>query len=194
NMAAKVAEVHFLRAVEANQQVPGAVPDLEVRQLKLEYDKAMLSIELANHDFAVAGLEAKRAEAQLKMYRIEAPFDGIVTQIYKRKGEAVRQGDPILELANTDRVRVEGRVSINDVWRVKPGMAVQVRLDIPDVDLPEEKQVFPGRVVFVDVAVQPVTREVRVWAEVENHDNILKDGLTAVMTIDTSSPVAQADR
>ncbi len=192
--AAELAQAEFMKAMEANRQVPGAVPDIEVRRLKLAWEKSRLSIELADHEFAVAALEAKQAEAQLEMYRIKAPWDGIVTQIYKRKGEAVRQGDPILEMARTDRVRVEGRVSINDVWRVKPGMAVQVQLDIPGIDLPEEHQVFEGRVVFVDVAVQPVTRDVRVWARVANHDNILKDGLTATMTIDVSQPVARVEK
>ena len=192
--AAAVAETELLKAMETNRQVEGAVPDIEIQRLRLAWEKSQLSIELAHDEFSIAGLEAKEAKARLKMYRVEAPSDGVVTQVYKRKGEAVRQGDPILDLVNTDRVRVEGRVDVKDVWKVKRGMAVRVRLDIPDVQLPEENETFEGRVVFVDVAVQPVTREVRVWAEVTNQDNILKDGLTATMVVDTSQRTASSSK
>jgi hypothetical protein len=37
--------------------------------------------------------------------------------------------------------------------------------------------------VFVDVSAQPVTGQVRVWAEVVNRDNILRAGLNARMAI-----------
>jgi len=192
--AADLAATELLKAKDANRQVEGTVPDIEVQRLQLALEKSELSIELADDEYLIAQLEAGEAEARLKMYRLEAPFDGVVTQIYKRKGEAVRQGDPILELVNTDRVRVEGRVEIKDVWKMRPGMTVHVRLEIPDVDLPEEQQTFEGRVVFVDVTVQPVTREVRVWAEVANANNILKDGLTATMTIDTDKKLVQTSQ
>jgi hypothetical protein len=43
--------------------------------------------------------------------------------------------------------------------------------------------VFYGKIVFVDVSAQPVTGQVRVWAEVENRDNILRAGLNARMAI-----------
>jgi len=190
--AADVAQAELLSAMETNRQVPGTVPDIEVQRLKLAWEKSQLSIELADDEFLISGLEAKEAQARLDMYRLKAPFDGVVTQVYKRKGEAVRQGDPILEMANTDRVRVEGRVAMTDVWKVKASTPVRVQLQIPEVDLPEEHRIFNGRVVFVDVAVQPVTREVRVWAEVTNDGNILKDGLTATMTIDIPRKLAEA--
>jgi hypothetical protein len=36
----------------------------------------------------------------------------------------------------------------------------------------------------VDVKVEPVTHRVKVWAEVSNQNEVLKDGLTARMAID----------
>lgn len=160
-----------------------AVPEVDVERARLAAEKSVLEIEQAKYQQMIYGLDRDEAEAQLKEYAIEAPFDGIVTRVYKSKGEAVRQGDPVLEVVNTSRVRVEGYVNIKDVWAVKPGTPVKVQLELPDAELEQEKEVFDGKIVFVDVTVQPVTGGTRVWAEVANRDNILRSGLTARMTI-----------
>jgi multidrug efflux pump subunit AcrA (membrane-fusion protein) len=58
-----------------------------------------------------------------------------------------------------------------------------VQLNIPKADLEVEKQTFEGRIGFVDAQSSPGTDKVRVWAEVDNHDNILRGELLATMTI-----------
>lgn len=192
--ATDVAEVEYNKALQTNRKVPGTVPDIEIRRLYLAYEKGSLQIEQADHEFAIAALETKEAAAQLETYQVKAPFDGVVTRVYKRKGEAVRQGDPILEVVSTRRVRVEGYVDIHDVGNVKPGDPVIVQLDIPDVDLPVEKEFFQGQIAFVDPGVQSVTKQTRIWAEVTNRGNILRAGLTAKMTIHANKQVAQTKR
>jgi len=175
--------VKLERAVAANRKIPNAVPELEVLEMELAKERSRLQIEKAKHDFDVNGLKLKEAEAELETYKVVAPFDGVVTRVLRQKGEAVRQGDAILELVNTERVQVEGEIDIKDVFGIKPGARVVVQLNIPNVDLPEEQQKFEGRIGFVDVTVLPGTDKVRVWADVANHDNILRGGLLAKMTI-----------
>lgn len=185
-----VAKAEHAQALVANRRVKKAVPPMEVLKLKLAAERSELQIEQAEMQFVINGLNLDEAQAQLKTYQIEAPFAGIVTRVYKSKGEAVRQGDPILELVNTDRVRVEGDVEIRQIWNVKRGARVTVWLDIPDEELDVEQQLFEGKIVFVDVTVQPVTRKVRVWAEISNRDNILRAGLPARMTIYPNQRIA----
>ena len=104
-------------------------------------------------------------------------------RILKRKGEAVRQGDPILELVSVCRVKVQGYLPIEDRWTVKPGDTVQVQIDIPGSDLAIEKEIFEGKVIFVDPTVSLVNQSCRVWAEVKNPDERLIEGLYAKMKI-----------
>jgi len=181
--SSEVAEAEFLKSREANLSVPGVIPEFEVRRLKLAFERSILEIEQAEYRKAINEMKLNEARAQLKTFRVEAPFDGLVTRIHKQQGEAVRQGDPIVEIADTRHVRVEGYVNLRDSWQVQPGAAVAVQLDIPDVELEVEDLVFKGQVVYVDVKVQPVTGGVRVYAEVVNRGNILRAGLTARMTI-----------
>lgn len=188
--ARDVAELEYERARQANTELPGTVPDILVRQLKLAAERAVLSIEQARHEFDVNKLLLAEAKADLKTYRVEAPFDGIVTHVHKQKGEAVGQGDPILEVISTQTVRVEGHVNIKDALEIKPGAPVKVRLDLPDLDLTVEREVFDGRIVYVAPVVTPVLEQVRVWAKVTNRNNILRAGLRAEMAIDVTKQIA----
>ncbi|MGH7199571.1 MAG: efflux RND transporter periplasmic adaptor subunit [Planctomycetaceae bacterium] len=181
--AYEVADIKHRRMVEANRRQEKVIPELEVMAAKLEADRAFLQIEQATHEFDVAQKTMLEAKAEWETYQILAPFDGVVTKVYKKKGEAVKQGDPILEVSNTERVRVEGELPIRDLHRVKPGQQVYVQLDIEGVDLPQEAKKFPGRLVFVDLSVTGIDHTVRVWAEVQNSENLLRAGLNAKMMI-----------
>jgi RND family efflux transporter MFP subunit len=181
--AAEVAQVELDKAEEANKIQRRAIPEVEVKRLRLSRDKSLLQIDQAALQFEIAKLTRDEANAELQAYQIIAPFDGVVTRVFKSKGEAVRQGDPIIELSGTKRVKVEGYVDVKDIWNVKRGHRVRVRLDVEDMDLEVENELFEGQIVFVDVSAQPVTGQVRVWAEVVNRDNILRAGLNARMAI-----------
>jgi RND family efflux transporter MFP subunit len=189
--AHEVDKAEYEMDLQANRQHLKTVANLEVQRAKLQMEKSELQIEKAVHEVKVNDLKAMQAEAELKTYRILAPFDGIVTRVSKYRGEAVHQGDTILEVVNTDVVRIEGRVTEREIWSVKVGSPVTVQLDLkgraPDV----ERQVFRGRIGFVDVVANSASLETRVWAEVPNPNNVLRPGLLATMTIEPSASVTQ---
>lgn len=96
----------------------------------------------------------------------------------------MRHGDEVLELVSTNRVKVDGLVDIQDTWKFHVGTPVEVHLDIPGLRLPIENKTFHGKVTFVDVEVEPIHgKAIRVWAEVENPDNLIKAGYMATMKI-----------
>jgi RND family efflux transporter MFP subunit len=181
--SAAVAKAEWEKMLESNRKVPGSIPSIEVERARLNYVKAMLQGEMAAHELKVATLEKEKAFADLQTYKIEAPFDGKVRKVHKHKGEAVTQGTPILELVNTKLVKVEGYLPLEDLWNVRRGDLVEVRVDIPDRDLDIEKEVFEGKIYFVEPSVSPVTHGARVWAEVQNSGERLIEGLYANMTI-----------
>ena len=192
-IAKKAADSEHERMIKANQlavEKGGREPvaQLEIDKSKLAADKAGISISAAEHELGLNKLNAAVTAAELNTYSVLAEFDGVVTRIYKKKGEAVRQGDPVAEIINTDRVRVEGYVPLADLRYAKQGAKVYVRLNVADHDLPEEKEVFEGQITFVDVVSEPIDRTTRIYAEVRNRDNILRAGLEATMEIEVESP------
>jgi RND family efflux transporter MFP subunit len=186
-LAADVAKVEHEKMLEANRIKAKTIPDLEVLRARLNHDKALAEVDKAKQSQEVFKAKRDEAKVQLDTYRLEAPFDGFVTRLHLVTGASVKQGDPVIELVSTQKVKVEGFVSVRDSALIKPGCPVDVYLDRPaevgevaDARKPDGE----GKIVFVDVAkVTAVGSKVRVWAEVENPDKLLRAGLTATMTI-----------
>lgn len=188
-ISSDVARLEYEQAKEVNASIAGSIPLTEVRRRKLEYDRSLLQIEQSKHQQAVALLKLNEANAQLKTFSVIAPFAGAVTKVVKKTGEAVRPGEPVLELVNTRRVRIEGYIDASLRRRVAPGTPVQVEGEkLDDEALPPSL----GKIVFVDTVVQPVTRQIRVCAEVDNTNESLVAGLTATMIVLPMPAVAES--
>ncbi len=170
-------------AKDANLKLPGTVPLLEVQKLVLAAERGSLQVEQAQAERTIAILTKGEAEENLKTYEVMAPpYDCRVSKVLKKKGEAVRQGDPIIEVISTRRMKIEGYVTPAESFAIKPGDVVAVQLREP-AEYANMK--FPGVVKFVDPRVVG-GKQVMVTAYVNNTKEILKDGLPAVMTIQIS--------
>jgi macrolide-specific efflux system membrane fusion protein len=181
--AAELAQLKYERTLQANRVLDGTVTELELRELRLDAEKSLLQLEQAEHQFAIASLrQAEQAEV-LRTLQIVAPFDAFVRNVHRQPGEVVREGEVIVEIVNTDRVRVEGYLNPADLPYVAPGRLVSVRVTGDGVPPDARNRSFAGRVAFVDVKIEPVSQKVRVSAEVLNPDRLLRDGMTAAMTI-----------
>ncbi len=70
-------------------------------------------------------------EEQLRLMQqpipLKAPIDGIVQHIYRRPGEQVLAGEPILTITSPDSNRIVGYVRTPITVRPEPGMAVEIR-------------------------------------------------------------------
>jgi membrane fusion protein, multidrug efflux system len=183
----EVAVAELAMSEEANRNVPGTVPPVEIQKLTLASEKASLQIEQADFEKRIAELTVKENEEALKTYQVTAPFSGIVSKVYQRKGEAVQQGTPILEVLSIDRVKVEGYISIPDAFHVKTGDTVKVQLDAGDLDIPFKNQVLSGKVKMVDTTFSPIIGSVKVIAEIPNPNRILRPGLNAKMVIEPAN-------
>jgi RND family efflux transporter MFP subunit len=181
--ALKVAQTELIKIEEANHKIPGTVPNIEVQRAALTVEKSRFEVEKAKHNKTIAELKRDEAAAQLDTYRLESPFDGFVTRVLLTKGASVKQGDWLIELVSTRKLKVEGVVSLRDASAVHAGDTVSVQLDVPELRGATGAKSYPGRIVFVDVKATPVDPKVRVWAEVDNVDEALRAGLMATMTI-----------
>jgi multidrug efflux pump subunit AcrA (membrane-fusion protein) len=58
--------------------------------------------------------ELSQAWVTLTMYDVRASIDGVIKSIYKYPGEAVKNLDPVLQIQNPDRLRVELQVDVQE--------------------------------------------------------------------------------
>lgn len=87
--------------------------------------------EVTSARAALARLDAERQRvaADLRRHRIEAPFDGVVSQRYSDLGEWVTPGDELLQLVDTDNVRLDFQVPQDYLGRINDGAELRVHAD-----------------------------------------------------------------
>jgi RND family efflux transporter MFP subunit len=182
----QLAENDLARAKESQQKFARSVSAAEMERFELAVRQGKLAVEQAEHELAIARLTLQLKQAELEMAtrltgrrQILAPFEGMVVQVYQRPGEWVEPGTQMVRLVRTDRLRVEGFVSVEQV--ASPLVGRRVTLTLPGPGGTE--QTSDGQVTFVSPEVDPVNRQVRVLAEIDNQDQKLRPGLSARLVI-----------
>lgn len=188
--AAKVAKAEYDQARDANNKFPGTVPLAEERRLLLKHREMVLSIEKSQKEMALAALqvkvseaELKAAEAKLEHYHATSPLDAVVVEFSRHEGEWVQPGDPLMRLVRVDRLRAEGYVSASNYSAAEiKGRPVNVIVTLAR----GRKETFPGKIVYVKPLIE-AGGQFLVRAEVDNRKQgdiwLLSPGLSAEMII-----------
>jgi len=145
----------------------GVVAEKEWDAVRLHYDTAvsrltegeaalsqaksnLKKIEIARRDIEAAKAQVQMAKAvleqaaiQMAYTKLRAPFGGVITSRNVEPGEVVSPSREVFNLADLSRVDLKIFVEETAIGRVKPGQAVDVKIDtFPN-------RVFPGTVSFV---------------------------------------------
>lgn len=128
-----------------------------VKAAQAASDRAEIAFAIATNEKDVLKLDVDAKEKELRLrqiaverHRVVSPIDGMVVEVYRRAGEWVRPGDPVVKIVNTQRLYAEGFLSGN--VRPKRGQSVS---------LISEKTRVEGVVEFVSPERDPVSGEVR---------------------------------
>jgi RND family efflux transporter MFP subunit len=182
--AAEVAEAELHRSTESVARFAKSVSQSQLDVERLNVDKTKLEAEQADHNQQVATLEMRSAQNELDAAKVQrarrqivAPFDGTVVQVFVRLGEWVEPGQKALRIVDTRRLRAEGFLNAVDARANLLGAPVELSL------AGQENEHFVGKVAFVSPEVDPITGQVRVWAEIENKSGALRPGQPVQMRI-----------
>ena len=139
-------------------------------------DQAIRDRDAAQARLDLSTASAQRLEAVLAKMRVVSPIDGVVITRSVEPGQPLAAGDPLVTVADLDRMRIEAEVDEYDVGRIRLGDGVQVTAEgfagqswqgrveeIPDAVVPRRlKPEDPGRpsdtrVLLVKIALQERT-------------------------------------
>jgi len=118
----------------------------------LAADRRQVEILVAQQHAAEAGLQRAKAvrdqaRLQVSYTRIVAPIDGMVGERAMRVGNYVSPGSKLLSVVPLEHAYIIGNFQENQLTRVVPGQAVQVRVDT-----------YPGEVLKAHVeSIAPAT-------------------------------------
>jgi macrolide-specific efflux system membrane fusion protein len=166
---------HFAKSVSQSQL---DVEKLTVQKNQLEGEQAVQEQQIATLEMRQQECELNAARTQIARRKVVAPFDGVIVQIYARKGEWAEPGQKALRVVNVDRLKAEGFIRAEDATDHVVGRAIRLVIEPGG-----EQNTFAGKIVFVSPEVDPITGQVRIWAEIDNRDGRLRPGQPARMVV-----------
>jgi macrolide-specific efflux system membrane fusion protein len=184
--ALEVSEAELKRSTESVERFAKSVSQSQLDVERLTVEKNRLELEQAGHEYHVAQLEMKvkdhertAARAAVARRRIAAPFNGIVVQVLVRQGEWVESGRQALRIVSVDRLKAEGFLPAH----LAKGNLSEATVKLTTSGEGDNAESFTGKIVFVSPEVDPITNQVRIWAEIDNRDGRLRPGQPVKMVI-----------
>lgn len=161
--ALATAELEIKRSeVESRIQIEKANENLDEAKAKLKQLQDSYKLKRAADDAAVNVLEIQRdasheamvhAQQNADLMTVHSPADGLVVlnTIFKntgigevQPGDEVRPGIPFMQIVDPGAMRVRAHVNQDDMFAIKPGSRVEIRLDA------YPQRVFSGSIVEID--------------------------------------------
>ncbi len=200
--ALEVARAEMQRSIESNEQFANSISQsqldverLTVEKLELERKQAQRDMQSDRFDLQLKETALDAAQLELELHQVRAPFAGVVALVRGREGEWVEPGASVLRVVAIDVLRAEGFApadAVNDLAigapvRFIPGWhalrsAEGRGSETSDATTPIEDSgrttpaEFAGKLGFISPETDPVTHQVRIWAEIDNHDHRLRPG------------------
>ncbi|MGB0620367.1 MAG: efflux RND transporter periplasmic adaptor subunit [Myxococcota bacterium] len=156
------------RIRELRSQSVSSIQQLEEAETMLALARSAVSAEEA-----AVGV----AERRVRDSSVAAPFAGLVARRSVELGEFVQPGTSLFELVAMSPLEAIFSLTELDTERVRLGQRVEIRVGaFPD-------QTFDGRVAFIAPTIDPNTRTLRIKAEIDNSEGLLRPGLFARMSL-----------
>jgi len=161
---------------ELKQQMRFAT-DLYEKQKSLWDQKIGSEVQFLSAKNNKEALEKKLTtlNEQLDLYRIRAPFNGVIDEVFIKVGQVAAPGFPAIRLVNFSGLKVTANLAETYLSKVKAGNSV--RIEFPDL-----KTFTNSTVKYVAGVVDPMTRSIKVEATVSNLAG-LKPNMIAVLKI-----------
>jgi RND family efflux transporter MFP subunit len=163
---------------EVQAQVKTA--EVAVIQARAARDQASADLGAAGAAIDVAKEDARHSEALLGYARIEAPYDGIITQRNVDTGTLIQPGadqPPLYMIARSDIITIWAAIPERFAPAVNPGDRALIKVQA----LPG--RIIEGKVTRLSWALNPKVRTLRVEIDIPNPDAKLEPGLYAYATV-----------
>jgi RND family efflux transporter MFP subunit len=140
----------------------------------------------AEANLADATARAANAEKQLDRTTIRSPFAGVVSERQVNAGDMLQVGNPAASVVDPGSLRLEATVPVSALRLLNLGTSVDFQVSGYD-DIS-----FAGRIERINPALDPATRQVRIYVAIPNMTGRLVAGLFAQGRVATERKSAVA--
>jgi len=162
------------QAASAETQRRVAAADFE-RMKNLFAEGAVSQKDVENAELNLRSAEAGEAQAKKRLddATVRAPVSGVISERLVESGNRVKDGDHLFQLVNTDDLEFQATIPSQYAGQLRPGSLVA--LAITGLD----GTGVAGRVSRINAAVDPSTRQVKIYVVVPNAQHRMVGGLFA---------------
>jgi RND family efflux transporter MFP subunit len=127
-----------------------------------------------NAEGTLADAQARLASAgkQLARTQVRSPINGVVSEREVAAGDVVQVGGAMFTILDLRTLRLEATVPVDEADRLKVGTPVEFTVS-------GSERRFTGKIERINPAVDPATRQVRIYVDIPNAEQSLVAGLFA---------------
>ena len=169
-------EVSALKAALDHAEASFNLADKLYQRRKLLSERKVIAREeldrsLNERTLALSNL--RRAKVEYERGFLHSPINGLVNYLYVDIGEFVDRGEPVADLLNVDKIKINVNVPELDVRYLRVGQQAMVTVDA-----------FPGRrltgtIDFVPYKADPATKTFQVRVLIDNPRRKIRPGMIA---------------
>jgi membrane fusion protein, multidrug efflux system len=139
-------------------------------------DNSRAAYESARANWLAAKAQLDTSQVTMRQAALVAPINGVVSKRHVVPGEKVAAEQQILTIVDLSKLELAGLVGTHEVSRLKPGMAVQVKVE--GVDEPVE-----AKIDRIAPSAEPGTRSIGVTLVLNNPKELYRAGQYAVAKV-----------
>ena len=140
-----------------------AVSKVEVEDGELEVKLGKLSVELSKFEHEQIQKKFTETKAYIDRMTLRSPINGIVSAVYRHKGESVDRMKEVVRIVNTDTLWIDVPVPFGMVSRLGLGMKAKIL----SADGVEQE----GTIIFISPEADAASSTLRVRVELQNLNN-----------------------
>jgi membrane fusion protein (multidrug efflux system) len=149
--------------------------DLYQRRLRLFESKIINQEELdcSMTEKTLAKGKLQQALVEHKRGFLRSPINGVLNHLFVDEGEFIDRGEPMADLVNVDKIRINVNIPEMDVRYMRVGQKTKVKVDaFPD-------RLISGTIDFVAYKADPGTKTFRTRVLVDNPKHEIRPGMIA---------------
>lgn len=180
----------YTRLEQASKDRPGLIAEQELddarakdQQAGAQVNVAKAALDAMQQQLGVSQADKHRVQTLANYEQIVSPFNGVVTMRYADTGSLIQAGTssntqsmPVVQVAQSDLLRLRMPVPESDVPYIAIGSPVQIKVNATG-------RAFTGKIVRFTRALDASTRTMLTEVDVPNADLTLSPGMFAEATI-----------
>jgi len=149
--------IESLESIEITSKVNGIVDDIFLKEGS--------NVQVGDKLFSILSSDT------IGRTQITAPFDGIIGLNKKNIGDQVSRGEILTSLDNYRQMKLEFDLPEKILGYLNQKLSFNAFSEnLPNIN-------YAGTLDYIDTRIDRATRTIRVYALIDNHDNLLKPGL-----------------